>query len=99
MPQGSRGHSPLSSAPPGWTTCTAVNWRRFYLQREASLPLGYHLSRDLSLIGGIALNTAFDFDDEGTVTSEVRGKVYRDGEMTLRYGPGVFAGAAWTLGR
>lgn len=59
--------------------------------------VGWRITRDIALFGGISLNSSFAFGTEGTDEAIIH-KVHRDEEFTLRYGPGFFAGASWNLG-
>lgn len=59
--------------------------------------LGWQLNANLSLIGGISLNTSHAFSKEGEERGVVH-KEYRTDDYVLRYGPGAFLGASWNLG-
>lgn len=61
--------------------------------------LGWRLTQDIAIIGGVAFNSSFSFEGEGEEESVIHGRVRTRDNYTLRYGPGLFAGASWLLGR
>jgi hypothetical protein len=60
------------------------------------LTIGWQVHRDVSLIGGLTLNTTHAFEKEGQDQGLVH-REYRSPDYVLRYGPGAFVGAAWNL--
>ena len=69
------------------------------LLAKLRITVGWRLTKDIALIGGMGFNGAFSFEGEGSDESVIHGKVKTNDSYTLRYGPGVFAGASYSIGQ